>query len=135
MSVTCDRSVVFSGYYGFIPQYNWPQRDNWNNVESGVKRYKPNQTKQFQIHNFRFPRQLCIFPISYISFNHRCYVGNVKGFNYVYIFNIYWVVEVICAHYKKHTLIKHSNMYLCYHVWVHITILTSPLFIAVPPWK
>ena len=29
---TCDRSVVFPGYSGFLHQYNWPPRYNWNIV-------------------------------------------------------------------------------------------------------
>jgi hypothetical protein len=37
LSVTCVRSVVFSGYSGFLHQYNWPPRYHWNIVESGVK--------------------------------------------------------------------------------------------------
>ena len=37
--VTCDRSVVFSGYSGFLHQKNWPPRYNWNIVESGVKHH------------------------------------------------------------------------------------------------
>jgi hypothetical protein len=40
VSVTCDRSVVFSG---FLHQLNWPPRYNWNIVESGIKHHKPNQ--------------------------------------------------------------------------------------------
>ena len=41
MSVTCCRSVVFSGYSGFPHQYNWPPRYNWNIVKSGVKHHQP----------------------------------------------------------------------------------------------
>ena len=44
MSVTCDRSVVFSGYSGFLHQ-NCPQRYNWNIFESGVKHNKPTQNQ------------------------------------------------------------------------------------------
>ena len=36
MSVTSDRSVVFSGNSGFLHQYNWPPWYSWNIVESGV---------------------------------------------------------------------------------------------------
>jgi len=36
LSVTYDRSVVFSEYSGFLHQQNWPPRYNWNCVESGV---------------------------------------------------------------------------------------------------
>ena len=37
LSVTCGRSVVFSGYSGFLHQWNWSPRYNWNIVECGVK--------------------------------------------------------------------------------------------------
>ena len=43
LSVTCDRSVVLSGSSGFLHQYNWPLRYNWNIVESGVRHHKKNQ--------------------------------------------------------------------------------------------
>jgi hypothetical protein len=42
LSVTCVRSVVFSGFSGFRHQYNWPTRYNWNIVESGVKYHNSN---------------------------------------------------------------------------------------------
>jgi hypothetical protein len=44
--VTCDRSVVFSGSSGFLHQYNWQPRYNWNIIESAVKPHKtkPNQS-------------------------------------------------------------------------------------------
>jgi hypothetical protein len=45
LSVTCGRSVVFSGYSGYLHQEIWPPRYNWNIVESSVKHHKPNQTK------------------------------------------------------------------------------------------
>ena len=44
LSVTCDRSVVFSGSSGFLHQYNW------NIVESSVKHYETN--KQTSKHTF-----------------------------------------------------------------------------------
>jgi hypothetical protein len=39
--VNCDWSVIFSGYFCFLHQYNWPQWYNWNIVGSGVKYYNP----------------------------------------------------------------------------------------------
>ena len=42
MSVTYDRSVVFSGYSGFLHQLHWPPRYNWNIVESGFNPYSHN---------------------------------------------------------------------------------------------
>ena len=44
-SVTCDRSVVFSWYSGFLHQWNWSPRYRWNIVESGVKYHRPNRIK------------------------------------------------------------------------------------------
>jgi len=41
LSVTYDRSVVFSGYSSFF-QWNWPPRYSLNIVESGVKHHQPN---------------------------------------------------------------------------------------------
>ena len=41
MSLTCDRSVVFSMYFGFLPQENLPPGYSWNIVESGVKHHNP----------------------------------------------------------------------------------------------
>ena len=31
----------FSGYSGFLHQYNWSPRYSWNFVESGVKHHNP----------------------------------------------------------------------------------------------
>jgi len=41
LSVTCGRSVVFSGYFRFLHQQIWPARYNWNIFESGVKHNNP----------------------------------------------------------------------------------------------
>jgi hypothetical protein len=49
MSVTCDRSVVFSRYSGFLHQENWSPWYNWNIVESGVKHHKPSNQPHFRI--------------------------------------------------------------------------------------
>jgi hypothetical protein len=37
LSVTCGRSVVFSGYPGFLHQKHWQPRYNWYFVESDVE--------------------------------------------------------------------------------------------------
>ena len=34
--------LIFSGYSGFLHQYNWPSRNKWNIVESGVKHHNHN---------------------------------------------------------------------------------------------
>ena len=41
LSLTCDRSVVFSMYYSFMHQSIWPPRYSWIIVESGIKHHKP----------------------------------------------------------------------------------------------
>ena len=46
LSVTCDRSVTFSGYCSFLHQQNWQPRYNGNIVESGVKYHTPLIYKQ-----------------------------------------------------------------------------------------
>ena len=47
-TITCDRTVVFSGYFGFLHQYNWPPQYNWNIVESGAKHHTPNNQLSVQ---------------------------------------------------------------------------------------
>jgi neutral trehalase len=51
LSVTCDTSVVFSSYYGFLHQYNFPPRYNWNIVVRGLKHHicqgKPTFTHKY----------------------------------------------------------------------------------------
>jgi hypothetical protein len=42
LSVTCEKSAVFSGHSGFLHQKNWLQRYNWNIVESGIKHLNTN---------------------------------------------------------------------------------------------
>ena len=38
MSVSCNRSVVFSS---LLHQLNWPAQYNWNIVESGINHHNP----------------------------------------------------------------------------------------------
>jgi hypothetical protein len=42
LSVTCDRSVIFSGSSGFIHQQNWPTWYSLNIIESGIKHHERN---------------------------------------------------------------------------------------------
>ena len=42
MSVTCGRSVVFSGYSDYLHQYNWPPWYSWNIVENGAIHHNSN---------------------------------------------------------------------------------------------
>ena len=82
-----DRSVIFSGSSGFLHKKNWPPRQNWNIVESGVTHHQTNkQTIQSQI---------VIFPTIF---------SNVKSITMVYylcsrlhnIFNILYHTCIIC---------------------------------------
>jgi hypothetical protein len=42
LTVTCGRSVVFSGYSGFFHQLDWSPWYSWNIFESGVKHHNRN---------------------------------------------------------------------------------------------
>jgi hypothetical protein len=42
-------SVVFSGYLGFLHQYNWQPQYNWNIVESGITHHKTNLNLTIEI--------------------------------------------------------------------------------------
>ena len=44
---TCNRSVVFSAYSGFLHQWNWSPRYSWNIVESGCKHHNHNPENLF----------------------------------------------------------------------------------------
>jgi hypothetical protein len=56
LSVTCDRSMVFSGSSGFLHQYNWSPWNNWNIIESGIKHHQTNkQQTYFQLYWWRKP--------------------------------------------------------------------------------
>ena len=67
LSVTCDRSVVFSRYSGLLHQKNWPPRYNWNIVESAVKHHQTNKLswcdnwtdKFYTLISFNKLRHLC----------------------------------------------------------------------------
>ena len=57
--------VVFSGYSGFLLQYNWPPRYSWNIVESGLKHHTTNQPIFIFVVNIA--GILCIFQISSLT--------------------------------------------------------------------
>jgi hypothetical protein len=57
--VTCDRSVVFSGYSGFLHQKNWLPRYNWNIVESGTKHHKHKPNKKLVLMKLNLDRFHC----------------------------------------------------------------------------
>ena len=49
VSVTCDRSVDFSGSSNFLHPWKWPPRYNWNIVESGVKHHQTNNNEHCSV--------------------------------------------------------------------------------------
>jgi len=63
LSVTCSSLVVFSGYSGFLHQENWPQRYNWNIVESGVKHHKPTKSSDMKIFKQLRRRQIRVITV------------------------------------------------------------------------
>ena len=62
MSVTFDRSVVFSGYYGCLQQYKWPPTI----VQSGVRHHTPiHISRKFRcIGTFQIPIVVYIYWLS-----------------------------------------------------------------------
>ena len=57
LSATCDRSVVFSVYSGFLQQYNWPPQYSWNIVETFVQHH----SSQMNIYTNQFTYILLIY--------------------------------------------------------------------------
>ena len=75
LSVTCGRSVVFSGYSGFLYQKNWPPWYHWNIVESGVKHHNPKPSPYFY-HNLQNN-----FKMEYdVHFNYISILANILIF-------------------------------------------------------
>ena len=70
-------SVVFSGSSGFLHQYNWSPRYNWNIVESGVKHHKdkPNQHNREKLYKVKFTAGpfFCIKSDHYFDFRQIIY--------------------------------------------------------------
>ena len=98
LSVTCNRSVVFSGYSGFLPQLNWPPGYNWNIVESGIKHHIPTPNpspskflKSLEIHNVHILFLLVvIYYIWYMTFS-DVVVDSMCDW--------YWCIWNICIYY------------------------------------
>ena len=74
-SVTCDRSVVFCGYSGFLHQQSWPPWYNWD-IESGIKHHNYNLYKMYAPLRAIFCLQqvsdsygiACYFPMQLINY-------------------------------------------------------------------
>jgi hypothetical protein len=107
LSVTCDRPVVFSGFSGFLHQYNWPPRFNWNIVESGVKHHKPTKpTNQIIICTVRKKRLFLYFIKVYINHVTNAFLCVCKSTYFIVLIRVlticserrgnldYWVILV-----------------------------------------
>jgi hypothetical protein len=81
LSVICGKSVIFSGYSGFLLQYNWPPRYNWNIVESGVKHHNHNIFAYIDLKLFSFLR-FWLWPhlLKFVPEMHREYL--IENFTY-----------------------------------------------------
>ena len=88
MSVTCGRWVVFSGYSGFLHQWNWLPRYNWHIVESGVKHHNPE------------PLFICNTPsVVKLKINYLISLSKVKVTVLTsLLFNAYTYIQIINAH-------------------------------------
>jgi hypothetical protein len=58
LSVTCNRSVVFSRHSDFLHQWNWLPRYNWNIVESSIKHHKKNKETNTRFKYLQVTRKL-----------------------------------------------------------------------------
>jgi hypothetical protein len=85
LSVTCDRTVVFSGSSGFLHQSNLPPRcpHNWNIVESGVKHHQTNMFVNKKVH------LRSVFGYMYMYLKMDSCVGHFKSRHFEYY--------IICA--------------------------------------
>ena len=83
LSVTCDRSVVFSGSSGFIHQQNWPTWYSWNIIESGIKHHERNNQSlivtYFLIVQMGFETEMRQVPEKYLKKWWMTWFGNLFG--------------------------------------------------------
>ena len=112
LSVTCNGSVVFSGYIGFLHQLKWPPRYNWNIVESGVKHHNPNpkwHKMSIQIYSVSPFLWFGNWNLWYHTFTHCLwifvYIHSVTGeclltfTHYLWMFvHIYSLLVNVCSH-------------------------------------
>ena len=150
LSVTCGRSVLFSGYSGFLHQYNRLPRYNWNIVESGVKHHSPSLSYKIvqnlfsicytdinQLYGFRYffgPWNLYILTnkIPHYDFFNKCNNKVVYKFfpHKMYIIivlyrgSIMWIlyVRILKSGFflDKKILINNFASYLPYQMTIHV---------------
>ena len=87
--VTCDRSVVFFGYSGFLHQWNLQLKYNWNIVESDVKHPNPIN-----------PKWNCLFlsKLTYLEIirYHLVIQSRKQWQHYLYMY-IFWYTGISCS--------------------------------------
>ena len=117
MSVTFDGSVVFSGYSGFLHQFNWPPQYNWNMVESGINHFNPNSNPYWHIIEMKthFPWKLnkTFMMYMYIEWKLRHTLSRNESFPLNSRFPIFFsskIFRIECAHLV-------NDGFLFFHHW------------------
>ena len=119
MSVTCDRTVVFSGSSGFLHQLNLPPRCpyNWNIVESGVKHHQTNMFVNKKVH------LRSVFGYMYMYLKMDSCVGHFKSRHFEYY--------IICAQQGKQK--QYASLMWCRNdPYFHFSLKTRKLLVF---WK
>ena len=127
LSVTCDGSVVFSGYIGFLHQLKWPPRYNWNIVESGVKHHNPNpkwRKMSIQIYSVSPFLWFGNWNLWYHTFTHCLWI-------FVYIHSVTGECLLTFTHFLwmfVHIYSLLVNVHYIYSLWLHLLITCECVF-------
>jgi hypothetical protein len=127
LSVTCDGSVVFSGYIGFLHQLKWPPRYNWNIVESGVKHHNPNpkwRKMSIQIYSVSPFLWFGNWNLWYHTFTHCLWI-------FVYIHSVTGECLLTFTHYLwmfVHIYSLLVNVHYIYSLCLHLLITCECVF-------
>ena len=124
--MTCDMSMVFSGYSSFIHQYNWLPRYNWNITESGVKHHKLNQTTldtyvacRFS-YNFIYLWQVFQIKVTFISYIFLKYMYFKADFVLLYDFIMFRIFVNIVLRGQMSWPIVHFERFHVYITMLHV---------------
>ena len=137
MSVTCDRSVFFSWFSGFLHQYNWPSQYNWNIVKSSIKhhqtnkqtllwfvRWNPNHSTmysiQYKILNSKILKWTSLGPTCVFQID-RClvYAGYLINISYNLNFGLYRIFWVYSGFDLYRIFLVYSGFGLYRIFWVY----------------
>ena len=99
LSVTCDRSMVFSGFSCFLHQQSWPPRYNLNIVDSGVKHHSPNLTLNGDSRYDKFNKISVVFINFVVYFIGHLGLCECKELNDCYTSSVFQVDSLICYYY------------------------------------